>query len=135
MRFLFDGHVLDIDRRELLLGAEPVALEPLVFDLLVYLVVNRDRAVSKENVLDSVWSGRVVSESALTTRIAAARRAIGDSGERQKLIRTIARKGFRFVGEVHEEESSAPTAPPAAAQAVEGSSLSTQAMRLPDKPS
>ncbi len=105
MRFLFDGYVLDIDRRELRHGAEPIALEPLVFDLLVYLIVNRDRAVSKDNVLDAVWSGRIVSESALTTRIAAARRAIGDSGERQRLIRTIARKGFRFVGEVQEEES------------------------------
>lgn len=104
MQFLFDGYVLDIGRRELRLDTELVALEPLVFDLLVYLVVNRDRVVSKTDVLDTVWSGRSVSESALTTRIAAARRAIGDSGEAQKLIRTIARKGFRFVGAVREEK-------------------------------
>jgi TolB-like protein/Flp pilus assembly protein TadD len=104
MRFLFDGHTLDIDHRELRRGAEPIALEPLVFDLLVYLVANRDRVVSKDNLLDSVWSGRIVSESALASRIAAVRRAIGDSGEAQKLIRTISRKGFRFVGEVHVEE-------------------------------
>jgi TolB-like protein len=103
MRFLFDGHVLDIDQRELRRGAEPIALEPLVFDLLVYLVANRDRVVSKDNLLDSVWSGRIVSESALASRIAAVRRAIGDSGETQNLIKTISRKGFRFVGDVHEE--------------------------------
>ena len=102
MRFLFDDHVLDVDRRELRLGAEPVALEPLVFDLLAYLVANRDRVVSKEDVLDHVWSGRLVSESALTTRIAAARRAIGDSGKDQKLIRTVMRKGFRFIGPVQD---------------------------------
>ena len=75
MRFLFDGHMLDIEQRELRRGAEPVALEPLVFDLLVYLVVNRDRVVSKDNLLDAVWSGRIVSESALASRIAAVRRA------------------------------------------------------------
>src|ERR1019366_4364609 len=103
MRFLFDGHTLDIDRRELRRGTDPVAFEPLVFDLLIYLVANRDHVVSKDDVLDSVWSGRIVSESALTTRIAAARRAIGDTGEIQKLIRTIPRKGFRFVGSVREE--------------------------------
>ena len=103
MRFLFDGHTLDLGRRELRLGAEPVALEPLVFDLLTYLVANRDRVVSKEEVLDSVWSGRIVSESALATRIAAARRVIGDSGKAQKLIRTFARKGFRFVGAARED--------------------------------
>ena len=101
MQFLFDSYVLDIDRRELRHGAEPVALEPLVFDLLAYLIVNRERAVSKENVLDALWSGRVVSESALTTRISAARRAIGDTGEMQRAgFARIARKGFRFVGEV-----------------------------------
>src|SRR4051812_5210460 len=102
MQFLFAGHTLDTDRRELLFGTKPVALEPRVFDLLIYLVANRDHVVSKDDVLDAVWSGRIVSESALTTRIAAARRAIGDTGGAQKLIRTFPRKGFRFVGEVHE---------------------------------
>ena len=86
MRFLFAGYTLDIDRRELLFGVEPVALEPRVFDLLSYLVANRDHVVTKDDVLDSVWSGRIVSESALTTRIAAARRAIGDTGQLQSLI-------------------------------------------------
>ena len=103
MRFLFDNHVLDIGQRELRLGTEPVALEPLVFDLLAYLVANRDHVVSRDDLLDAVWSGRIVSESALASSVAAARRAIGDSGETQKAIRTITRKGFRFVGEVREE--------------------------------
>ena len=100
MRFLFDNHVLDIGQRELRRGTESVALEPLVFDLLAYLVANRDHVVSKNDLQEAVWSGRIVSESAVASSVAAARRAIGDSGEVQKAIRTITRKGFRFVGEV-----------------------------------
>ena len=71
-----------------------------MFDLLVHLVENRDRVVSKDDLIASVWGGRIVSDSTLTTRINAARRAVGDSGQKQKLIRTIARKGLRFVGAV-----------------------------------
>src|SRR5271154_1721889 len=83
------------------LGAKaPVHVEPQVFDLLVYLVKNRDRVVSKEDLIASVWGGRIVSDSTLTSRINAARNAVGDSGEDKKLIRTIARKGLRFVGAV-----------------------------------
>ncbi len=100
VQFLFGDHVLDDDRRELSRGAEPISVEPQVFDLLIYLVQNRDRVVSKNDLIDSVWGGRVVSDSTLTSRINAARKAIGDSGQKQKLIRTIARKGLRFVGEV-----------------------------------
>ena len=103
MRFLFDGHVLDIDQRELRRSGEPIPLEPLVFDLLVHLVANRDRVLSKDDLLDAVWSGRIVSKSALASGIAAVRRAVGDSGEAQKLIRTISRKGFRFIGDVQED--------------------------------
>src|SRR5262245_20261465 len=100
MQFLFTDHTLDTDRRELRHGSEPVAVEPQVFDLLIYLVQNRDRVVSKDDLIASVWDGRIISESTLTSRINAARKAVGDSGERQKLIRTIARRGFRFIGEV-----------------------------------
>ena len=71
-----------------------------MFDLLVYLVENRDRVVSKDDLIASVWGGRIVSDSTLTSRINAARKAVGDSGKDQKLIRTIARKGLRFVGAV-----------------------------------
>jgi len=100
MQLFFADHTLDTDRRELRHGSEPVAVEPQVFDLLIYLIQNRDRVVSKDDLIASVWDGRIVSESTLTSRINAARKAVGDSGEGQKLIRTIARRGFRFVGEV-----------------------------------
>jgi TolB-like protein len=97
----FGDHEIDVERRELRRARTPVHVEPQVFDLLVYLVQNRDRVVSKDDLIASVWGGRIVSDSTLTSRINAARNAIGDSGEDKKLIRTIARKGFRFVGEVH----------------------------------
>ena len=100
MQFFFDDHTLDIDRRELRRGPETIAVEPQVFDLLVFLVQNRDHVVSKDDLIDAVWGGRIVSESTLTSRINAVRRAVGDSGEDQKLIRTIPRKGLRFVGAV-----------------------------------
>src|SRR5271157_2681085 len=107
VQFLFAGHVLDADRRELRRGAETVAVEPQVFDLLIYLIENRDRVVSKDDLIASVWGGRIVSDSTLTSRVNAARRAIGDSGEDQKLIRTIARKGLRFVGAVRTQANGA----------------------------
>src|SRR5271170_1289423 len=100
VQFLFDNHMLDADRRELHRGRERIAVEPQVFDLLIYLLTHRDRVASKDDLFASVWGGRVVSDSTLTSRINAARKAIGDSGEGQRLIRTVARKGFRFVGTV-----------------------------------
>jgi TolB-like protein/tetratricopeptide (TPR) repeat protein len=100
VRFLFSDHILDTELRELRRGSKPIAVEPQVFDLLVHLVENRDRVVSKEDLMASVWGGRIVSDSTMTSRINAARKAVGDSGERQKLIRTVARKGLRFVGTV-----------------------------------
>ncbi len=103
MRWLFDDCVLDLERRELCRNGTPVAVEPQVFDLLVQLIRNRERVVSKDDLLQSVWQGRIVSDSALASRINAARAAVGDSGGGQKLIRTLPRKGFRFVGDVAEE--------------------------------
>jgi DNA-binding winged helix-turn-helix (wHTH) protein len=82
-------------------------MEPQVFDLLVFLVSNRDRVVSKDDLLASVWGGRIVSESTLASRINAARRIIGDSGEQQRLIRTTIGKGVRFVGAVQERQAAA----------------------------
>jgi len=107
LEFVFGDHLLDIDRRELRRGAELIAIEPQVFDLLVYLVQNRHRVVSKDDLVEAVWGGRIVSESTLTSRINAVRRAIGDSGEAQRLIRTLPRKGIRFVGVVQEEQTTA----------------------------
>jgi TolB-like protein/tetratricopeptide (TPR) repeat protein len=94
----FEEFVLDTDRRELRRDGLLVAVEPQVFDLIAFLVVNRHRVVSRDDVLEAVWHGRIVSESTLTTRINAARRALGDSGHAQRLIRTIHSRGFRFVG-------------------------------------
>src|SRR5215470_5649228 len=105
LRFVFGGHVLDVARRELRRGSELVRLDPQVFDLLVYLIENRHRVVSKEDMLAAVWGGRIVSESALATRIYAARNAIGDDGKAKSLTRTASRKGFRFVGDVRVESS------------------------------
>src|SRR5215212_7459983 len=104
MTLSFADYEIDVERRELRRATMAVHVEPQVFDLLVYLVENRDRVVSKDDLIASVWGGRIVSESTLTSRINAARKAVGDSGGEQKLIRTIPRKGLRFVGEVRTEE-------------------------------
>jgi DNA-binding winged helix-turn-helix (wHTH) protein/pimeloyl-ACP methyl ester carboxylesterase len=102
VRFFFEDHVLDPDRRELWRGSTQVALEPQVFDLLLCLLRNRDRVVSKDDLIAEVWGGRVVSDSTLTSRINAARKALGDNGKDQRLIRTVARKGVLFVGDVRD---------------------------------
>jgi pimeloyl-ACP methyl ester carboxylesterase/DNA-binding winged helix-turn-helix (wHTH) protein len=111
--FRFADYALDVEARELRCGDALVVVEPQVFDLLVYLIRNRDRVVSKDDLIAGVWGGRIVSESTLNSRVNAARKAVGDNGEQQKLIRTFARKGIRFVGEVAEpakdaEASAAP---------------------------
>ncbi|MDP3675587.1 MAG: winged helix-turn-helix domain-containing tetratricopeptide repeat protein, partial [Novosphingobium sp.] len=100
MQLAFGDYVLDGARRELRRGTEQIALEPQVFDVLLYLLQNRERLVTKDDLIAAVWNGRIVSESTLTSRITAARKAVGDSGEQQALIKTYARKGFRFVGDV-----------------------------------
>ena len=133
MKFLFDNHALDTDRRELHRGSERIAVEPQVFDLLVYLVQNCDRVVSKDDLIASVWHGRIVSDSTLTSRINAVRKAVGDSGEDQKLIRTVARKGLRFVGTVHAKSNGAEPAH-AAGPLDEVREPSRAGLPLPDRP-
>jgi TolB-like protein len=132
VQYAFEDYVLDPDRRELMRCSAPIALGPQVFDLLLYLLRNREHVVSKDELLDQVWGGRTVSESTLTSHVNAARKAIGDSGQEQRLIRTIARKGFRFVGDVRESEpaSGPPNAGTAASSEPRGSF-----QELPDKPS
>ena len=103
MRLTFADCAIDPARRELTRAGEAIHLEPQVFDLLLFLIGNRERVVSKDELLSAIWQGRIVSESTLGSRINAARMAIGDDGQRQHLIRTIARKGVRFVGEVANE--------------------------------
>ena len=130
MRYLFESYALDTDRRELRRGTELVAVPPQVFDLLDYLIRNREHVVSKDDLIEAIWKGRIVSETALTTRLNAARSAIGDTGEEQRLIKTLPRKGFRFVGTVREAEG------PAAATAADDPEEPTKpALTLPDKPS
>jgi TolB-like protein len=102
MRLRFGDCAIDVERRELRRSGTVVHVEPQVFDLLLHLIRNRNQVVSKEQLLAPIWEGRIVSDSALSTRINAARHAIGDSGERQQLIQTIARRGFRFVAETEE---------------------------------
>src|SRR3954464_12531626 len=96
----FGSYELDKDRRELRLGNVPVHVEPQVLDLLLYLVANRNHVVSKDEMVEAVWGGRIVSDVTLNSRINAARRAVGDDGKTQALIRTVPRRGFRFVGEI-----------------------------------
>ena len=107
MQFIFENHTLDAGRRELLRDGHPVALQPQVFDVLIYLIENRHRVVSRDDLIAGVWGGRIVSDSTLTSRINAAREAVADNGAAQRLIRTIPRKGFRFVGEVREQPDEA----------------------------
>lgn len=90
---------LDSTAHEIRRAGQPCAVEPQVFDLLVHLVRNAGRLVTKDELIANVW-GRIVSDSALSSRIKSARRAIGDDGERQRLIKTVHGRGFRFVGEV-----------------------------------
>ncbi|WP_426615341.1 winged helix-turn-helix domain-containing tetratricopeptide repeat protein [Bradyrhizobium sp. McL0616] len=110
MRYLFEEYAFDTDRRELHLGDGVIPLAPQVFDLLLYLIRNRERVVSKEELTNAIWNGRAVTDAALTTRLRVARSAIGDSGEEQRLIKTLPRKGWRFVGLVREAQTPAAAA-------------------------
>jgi DNA-binding winged helix-turn-helix (wHTH) protein len=103
LRYLFDDCVLDTDHRELRREDATVSLEPLAFDVLAYLIRNRERVVSKDELREAVWGGRVVSESTVSSWMTTVRGAVGDNGEDQRLIRTLPRRGFRFVGSVSEE--------------------------------
>ena len=131
MIYSFDDYALDTDRRELRRGADLVEIEPQVFDLLEFLIRGRDRVVSRDDVFEAVWQGRIVSESTLSSRINAARVAVGDDGTIQRLIRTLPRKGVRFVGEVREtkrtehrsEESAAGQVIPQSTIVTEGPSI------------
>ena len=111
MAIAFGEHILDVERRELWRAGAPVALEPQVFDLLVYLVRHRDRVARKDDLWQAVWGGRIVSDAALTTRINAVRRALGDDGKAQHLIRTLPRHGYRFVAEATELPGTGTPAP------------------------
>ena len=104
MLYLFEDFALDTDQRELRRGPTIVPIAPLAFDLLEFLIRNRERVLTKDDLIASIWNGRIVSESALSTCINGVRSAINDTGGRQRLIRTLPRKGMRFVGAVREAQ-------------------------------
>ena len=108
MIFRFGAYEVDLVRQELRRAGAVVPVEPQVFDVLAYLLRHRDRIVSKDELFESVWQWRIVSDAALNSRISAARRAIGDDGNTQALIRTAHKRGFRFVGDVHVDDSEPP---------------------------
>jgi adenylate cyclase len=106
MKYRFSSCELDTDRHELSVGGVPRPVEPQVFALLQYLIANREQVVSKDDIIDTVWKGRIVSDEALSSRISTARKAVGDDGHAQTVIRTVARRGFRFVADVEVLEAS-----------------------------
>ena len=127
MTFLFGDCEIHCDRRELHRNGTVTHVEPQVFDVLVHLVGHRDRVVSKDELIGAVWDGRFMSDDTLSSRVSAARRAVGDTGAEQRLIRTATRRGFRFVGEVREEFD---TAPAPAVVPVQSAALSAVQQRV-----
>ena len=107
MRYLFEDFALDVDKRELLRGAAAVSISPQALDLLIYLIRHRERVIRKDNLISAIWGDRIITDAALATRLNSARVAIGDYGNEQRLIKTLQRKGFRFVGSVEEVASQA----------------------------
>ena len=100
LKYRFAEFEIDLSQQELRRLGEAVHIEPQVFDLIVHLVRNHDRIVSKDELIETIWNGRIISEAALSSRINGARRALGDNGNDQALIRTLHKRGFRFVGDV-----------------------------------
>ena len=107
----FGDFVLDTARYELRRGDDAVRVEPQVFDVLTHLVSNHERFVTKEELFDTVWGGRFVGEAALTSRIKAARHALGDDGESQRYIRTVRGRGYQFVGTIVDDWRHSPRRP------------------------
>ena len=101
---------IDTRAHEVRRDGTSMSVEPQVFDLLVLLIENRDRIVTRDEIIERVWNGRIVSEAAISSRVKAARRVIGDDGKAQSLIRTIHRRGLRFVGLVEVENANAAAA-------------------------
>src|SRR6266851_433108 len=133
MQYLFADYTLDTDRRELRHGFESIAVEPQVLDLIIHLLENRGRVVSKDELIVSIWGGRIVSDGTITSRVYAARKAVGDTGQDQKLIRTMARKGFRFVAPLRTEPSM-PTPVQTTQQPTEHIRTDSHPSPLPDRP-
>ena len=108
LKYQFTEFEIDLGQQELRRLGEAVHIEPQVFDLIVHLVRNHERIVSKDELIETIWNGRIISEAALSSRINGARRALGDNGNDQALIRTLHKRGFRFVGDVQAVDTDAP---------------------------
>jgi TolB-like protein len=138
MKYRFSDFEIDLSQHELRRGGVSVHIEPQVFDVIVHLVRNHDRVVSKDELIDTVWNGRAISEAAFSSRINGARRVLGDNGTDQFFIKTLHRRGFRFVGDVHTigaADAAAARLVPDAAAASEGPariSVSTDVSQLDD---
>ncbi len=100
MIYRFGDHLLDTESFRLTASGEEIAVEPQVFALLQFLIENHDRVVSKDEIFEHVWDGRIVSDGTLNSRINSARRAVGDDGKAQAVIKTFPRRGFKFVGDI-----------------------------------
>src|SRR4051794_40204429 len=138
MKYRLSDFELDISQHELRHRGLSVHTEPQVFDLIVHLVRNHDRVVSKDELIETVWNGRIISEAAFSSRINGARRVLGDNGTDQLFIRTLNRRGFRFVGDVEviTEADAVPVGhvsdEAAARRAVPSTAISAELARLDD---
>src|SRR5262245_11078748 len=111
MAYRIGAYLLDPEAYELRRDGVLIPVEPQVFELLAFLIASRERALSKDEIIERVWAGRIVSDATLSSRIRTARQVLGDDGSAQRLIRTIHGRGFRFVGEVEEVSSVASNGP------------------------
>jgi TolB-like protein len=125
--YRFNQFTLDTEQYQLCLSEKPVAVEPLAFDLLVYLIEHRDRVVTREELLDNLWEGKVVTDAALGARLKDARKAVGDSGKKQDIIKTLHGRGYQFIAKILEHSESTVTA--------NRSADGDETAALPDKPS
>jgi TolB-like protein len=125
--YRFNQFSLDTEQYQLCLSEKPVAVEPLAFDLLVYLIEHRDRVVTREELLDNLWKGKVVTDTALGARLKDARKAVGDSGKKQDIIKTLHGRGYQFIAKISEHSESTVTA--------NRSADGVETAALPDKPS
>ena len=108
MQFQFDSFILDTERFLLMRDGETIRTEPQVLELLIFLITNRGRLVSRVELNETVWNGRVVSDSALSSRIKIARQTLGDNGQKQQYIQTVHKKGFTFTAQVNMLETTQP---------------------------
>lgn len=127
-KIIFSDFELDLDAAELRRGGNVVAVEPQVFDLIRFFAEHADRLVTRDDIIEGVWGGRIISDAAISTRIAAVRKALGDDGKAQRVIRTVPRRGFRFLPEVRRDGPPAPVPG-------ERLRLENERLALPDRPS